>query len=692
MLAVTACCALLLLTSPASAVGQAVPPALPALFPLEADVAVEGDGLARLPLPPEVLSRCRRDLSDLRLFDVAGREVPFVVDAGAPPDAETVVVTSMDVRVEDTSRETRQQGREPAVRRETFTLAVPREVAKGGWDLVLVTRAERFVRRARVTTDGSPSGLRTLWAGSVFRLPGSGDQERVRVPLPPLYSAEAAVTLSLEGQEGFFVEPTFRFERRTPRPGAELMRVGLVARSVRREGPLTVAELDRPAGIVPDLLEIGTTTPFFERHVEALDEAVAHGRRVLGGGMVLRVPAGGVEDVQVPLQAATGSVLEVRIEDGDSPALDELTFTAVVRQPVLVFALPPGDAARQRTGVLRFGGGRAHRPRYDVATLRPLVSGPGDDPAVRAALHAFDPLATARARLGTVRDNALFDAAPALAFAMRAGAPLDVRVYSHRRAIRAPASADGLVRIRLERADLARLMADLADLRVVDASGRQWPYLLDREGERGAVALAPGPPGREEELTRYELGLPEAPLAIAGLRVTTSATYFDRAWTVRGRTEDGKDAVLGQGRLVRSAGGTAPLELPLGGPRVTALRLLVADGDDAPLPLQAVEALVVLPHVYVAAAEGEYAIMLGAPKASAPRYDLERARDLVLSVEPVDATTGPLENNAAYRSTARFAEGKGREQLLVWGALVLAIVVLGGLTLRLVRREPSGTP
>ena len=38
--------------------------------------------LVRLDLPAEVLAACRADLSDLRVFDAAGREVPFVIESG----------------------------------------------------------------------------------------------------------------------------------------------------------------------------------------------------------------------------------------------------------------------------------------------------------------------------------------------------------------------------------------------------------------------------------------------------------------------------------------------------------------------------------------------------------------------------------------------------------------------------------
>ncbi len=55
-------------------------PDLSHLFPYERVVELPGPGVARLTLPPEVLKQTRSDLSDVRLFDADGREIPFLID------------------------------------------------------------------------------------------------------------------------------------------------------------------------------------------------------------------------------------------------------------------------------------------------------------------------------------------------------------------------------------------------------------------------------------------------------------------------------------------------------------------------------------------------------------------------------------------------------------------------------------
>ena len=68
----------------AAARADGPPPDLRRLFPLERDVQAPSGGLVRLALPPDVLAATRPDLSDLRVFDAGGQEIPYLIDTGAP--------------------------------------------------------------------------------------------------------------------------------------------------------------------------------------------------------------------------------------------------------------------------------------------------------------------------------------------------------------------------------------------------------------------------------------------------------------------------------------------------------------------------------------------------------------------------------------------------------------------------------
>ena len=86
-----------------------------------------------------MLAACRPDLSDLRVFDAAGREVPFLIESGAPRrggglDAVTVARTE----ILDATRETRERERAPSILRESYVIAAPPPPPAGTtWDLVL---------------------------------------------------------------------------------------------------------------------------------------------------------------------------------------------------------------------------------------------------------------------------------------------------------------------------------------------------------------------------------------------------------------------------------------------------------------------------------------------------------------------------------------------------------------------------
>ena len=95
-----------------------------------------------------------------------------------------------------------------------------------------------------------------------------------------------------------------------------------------------------------------------------------------------------IEDLEVALQPARGEALRVVIDDGSSPPLDGLAFVALLPRPALLFALPVRDG-EQGAGVatLRFGGGRAFRPRYDVASLPPSLPAMGESAQIAETLH-----------------------------------------------------------------------------------------------------------------------------------------------------------------------------------------------------------------------------------------------------------------------------------------------------------------
>jgi hypothetical protein len=661
------------------------------LFPTEVDVFVTpGAPLSRLVLPPEILAAVRPDLSDLRLFDAQGREVPFVVDAGTAavphvvPRVEAAKV--LDARREETRRE---DG--PPILRESYDVAAPESASPEGWELVLATSQPRFVRRVTVTARDAAGETRTLLDGdSVFRLPNA---PRDKTALPLAVRPGDRVTVVLEGEDGTYLEPRLEWRTTTAVADTERAVVPLASLSSESSGGETTVELARPPGLLPDRLRLETSTGTFDRAVEARD--VGNGRDAVqvGAGRVFRLgTAVPVEERELALSRPQGNRLRLVIADGDSPPLADLRVDAVVRQPALVFALR-ATSADVPAGTLRYGGGRAYPPRYDITSL---VAGGGPLHGAReqAAERLRDRDASPPARLGTPRPNAEFDGAPALAFAMRPGAAIDTRVFERRRPFRVTPSPEGLSRLQLGPEDVTGLRPDLGDLRVVDAEGRQWPYLLDHDAAPTTVPVRIGPPVVRDGLVRYALDLPATRLRIGHVALATDQPFFDRPFTLRGWVE-GKPLALVSGRLARVPARPRPLAIDFRPVRVDRLELVVTASDDPPLEFRSATARTIVPALFLAAPEGEYYLVGSAPDVGPPRYELERARRVVLSVTAAAAEPGTAGVNPDYSAGARLASGATARrvvpQVVLWVVLLGAAAALTAVTLRAARREEPPT-
>jgi hypothetical protein len=355
-----------------------------------------------------------------------------------------------------------------------------------------------------------------------------------------------------------------------------------------------------------------------------------------------------------------------------------------VRRPALLFALPE-EPPTEPSGVLRFGGGRAFRPSYDLVDLPGLSLGQAGAPAGTL----LDPSLLAVARLGPSESNPAFDTAPALAFAQRAGSELDRRPFSHRRWLRVTPSAEGLSRLVLQPEDTALLRPDLGDLRIVDEGSRQWAYLLEERATVESRELPVVERHTERGVSRYALALPVAPAVLDQVAIDPHEPFFDRGFQLEAALDERHQhtTTLARGRLVRRVGDPRPVFVELPALAIHTLELRIEDGDDSPLELESIGARLPLAEVFFAAPAGEYDLLLGQPEAAAPRYELARIRSVVLAVAGAEAWMGPLTANPDYAPGSRIAGRRGVLQVALWLAIVAAVVFLTALTLRLAKGE-----
>jgi hypothetical protein len=176
---------------------------------------------------------------------------------------------------------------------------------------------------------------------------------------------------------------------------------------------------------------------------------------------------------------------------------------------------------------------------------------------------------------------------------------------------------------------------------------------------------------------------------LRALELELDAAFFSR--TVRvlapGLGQRGRERTLYSGALARAPGSPGALRIPLDGSPVAALVLEVEEGDNAPLPLQRATGVVRVPRVVFKATPGRYRLLLGNPDAAPPRYDLAALRREVLSYSAVGVEAGSAEDNAAQRRSVWGRLGQQPPGLLLWSALVVAVVALLLLTARILRQQ-----
>ncbi|MEM9861651.1 MAG: hypothetical protein AAF938_08555 [Myxococcota bacterium] len=637
------------------------------LFSHVADIGGAGreGNLCRLGLSPEVLAVASLP-EDMRL-SAAGLEHPFLVDSqslrSAPVAGATLVPTNVSVR------------RAGFWSDERVTFRLPREPLPAGqhWQLRVETNAREFARDYVLRIDGA-----VVRRGSVFRYerPYRARQTiELDVPINTTdIPSRLEWSLELRGYGGP-VEPYFFLSAvgETP-PPARVSGPWVVTRIARFEGKTTVV-LGRPPGVHPTHLRFETDTTLFARTVRVFDVRQGRDDGPLGTHEIVGAPTG--DRRTVPMALPRGESIRVVIEDGDSPPLANLRVTAETAQPSLVFAC----ASEMR---LWFGGGRARRPAYDLERL--IGSGAFDDESERTPLT-----------LGAVGPNADYDSGPALGAYTRPGQVVDRTGFRFVASAALINAREGSARMVLPAEVLAHVNADLRDLRVVDAAGRAIPHVRAPRNEPARAPLEVRVVGDEGGQTRYALEADVGALPLRAISITTDAPFVRRNYALRVLPDDGQ-AVEVRGVLEQDADAIGPMEIATpaafaSGAVTGAIELTVDNGSDASLSLRA-EGLYDAPALYVLAEDGAYELLVGGDVA-APSYEVRHALPLILAASAGEVRLGDLRENAAYEPPA-ITEGEDGTQLLVWGALIIAVLVLAFLTWRTSRmdvaKSANGTP
>ncbi len=647
-------------------------------------VGVPGSGeLVALPLPPELQGRAQPGLSDLRLVNADGQELPYVVDRIETRQS----ASSWSGRLVDERREVSGPREDE---RGVTTLLVDFGEPRSFDTIALQVPAQDFAKRVRVEASADREAWTLLDADAGIFDGSWGGRVHHTTLFPGAPAAARFLRLSVADSRG---SPPVRITGVTVsamrHAQGEEWRQPVALRSVPGARP---SRYRLQAGLPLEALELDCDDPAFSRRVRLLEVTERAGRpeeKLLGEATLyrLRLPepklVGEERVLRLPAAASRGELV-LEVDDADSPPLRNpraVVSGAAVR---IVFPAAAGALA------LYYGNEATRAPLYDLEGLKAQVR--------------FAP-GLGTAALGEETENPFYRRPEPIPFAALRGSPVQVGRWQAFRRFGITGAPD-ICALTLSPPDVALARADFADLRLVAEDGAQVPYLLEA-GPAGAVALeVETQPARQTARgvsSPYGLRVPGSAtgrsqgLSLSAVELTIVEAFFERRARLVAPSHAGGTAerTLYSGTLSRRpsvesvrGGEAAPVVIPLDGSRVSELTLEIGDGDDARLTVAKATGRVPLPRLVFKANVGSYRLLLGNPEATAPRYDLLSLRQEVLaySARPVEASA--MEPNPAFRRSAADYFRATPPTALLWGALVVAVAALLFVTARVLRPPP----
>ena len=281
---------------------------------------------------------------------------------------------------------------------------------------------------------------------------------------------------------------------------------------------------------------------------------------------------------------------------------------------------------------------------------------------------------------------------PAASELSERGAQLDTTGFRYQRPV--PPGDPGLAVLRLDAAALAHSQGPLrgfADVRLVDETGAQIPYLLERRRDRltvdlelrGASPRSPALQGSKNQ-SFYAITLPFESLPGPVVSLTTTQPIFRRALHLGierppdRRQREATFEALAQTVWQHSDPEAPPppleLALPVQGSRE--LLLIVDEGDNRPLEITAARLLLPGWQLRFQRPAGALRLFYGKDDIAAPRYDVAELAPSTMTGEARETAAGPesaAEAPAAVLSPRAF-----------WAGLAIAVVLLLGVLVRLI--------
>jgi hypothetical protein len=605
---------------------------------------IAAPGLVKLSLPPETLDAARPALEDLRLYDDAGNELPYLIEHPAPVGKAVQVAKSFQVSLNaNTTIVTLETG-----------LAQPLD------GVTLETPAGNFIKAVGVEGSADGQNWQSLAQGQpIFRQ--SGRAGRLEVPFPA--GAWRWLRLTVDDQRSQPIPLTgARVHAAAATTPGEIQTVAIAGRDENPGETRLMLNLGA-ANLTVAAVQFETGEPLFTRMVTVAVPRVAEDairEQVIGQGLIYRVavegqPASGNLSVPLEMQVRSRELI-LLIRNEDSPPLP-ISAVHVERRPVyLVFI------ARQAGNFhLLTGNSRCAAPRYDLAALNE------------------NHIPVAAIKISPIVDNPDFRAPEALAGVDLTGAALDVSAWKFRKAIQI-ARAGGQ-QLELDLDVLAHAGPGLADLRILRGSN-QAPYIVERTSISRALTpeVAATNDARNPRLSRWIIKLPRGGLPLARLACVAKTPLFQREMSLYEELSDERGDtyrhILAGGAWTQTPGRkTAEFSLSLSDTtRSDTLFLETENGDNPSIELEKFSVYYTASRVlFKAKADDELLLYYGNPRVSPPSYDLDLVAGQLLVAHRAAATLAPEEQ--LKKSSRIQSQAPGQGGVMFWA--ILAVVVVG---------------
>ena len=531
---------------------------IPSEWKYQQTLDVPHAGLTKLSLPDSTLDHARAGLADLRILGPDGEEIPYLIEAPAPPAPAVQAPRNTRIELQPLSTQL---------------------IIETGTDLpieriALSTPARDFVKAARLEV--SSDGRQWELSGEGFPLARQAGLNALTLPLSNVSAAYLRITID----DSRSATVPFTGAVLHLAAAEALLALPVPAEISKREefAGETLLTLQLPGRHLPlASLELGSTDRLFARTVSVVQRVLEGGtptEQSLGSGSIFRsrLPQKPLrEHLQVRLNSMTmGPEIQVRITNGDSAPLT-IERVRVWRRPVWIIfhAVSPG------THRLLSGNARIAAANYDVVRFTSEWQATSESSLV----------------LSRPQTNPGYQPADPLADTPLLGAALDVSRWKFRKEIllRNP----GVQELELDGETLAHAKPDLADLRVL-RDGKQIPYLLERTSLSQRAVLAPNPTEDppQPQISRWILALPLEGLPVQRLVLTSSTPLFSRTLRVFEKISDRRGEIFQRGLTGMVEWSSTPdqprervtVEL-LEPPRTGTLYLETNDGDNLPISL-----------------------------------------------------------------------------------------------------------